>query len=153
MRISIQVEQMRRKLLLAIRSLMLWTLSTKCHNYLEQSLRSWWTWHRPRWNLLNYVIKNGNRRSYDETQYIRYVRYIGNIGYIKYTQHTSRTKGFLKSQELYLRTVGPYLRQFSLYSKSQNIIKVNLLGTYSTINIYLRRVYLHYLAQSTHSVV
>jgi len=23
------------------------TLLTKCHNYLERSLRSWWTWHGP----------------------------------------------------------------------------------------------------------
>jgi len=40
---------------------MLRTLLDKCHNYLERSLKSWWTWHGPRWNLLNYVTKNGNR--------------------------------------------------------------------------------------------
>ena len=37
------------------------TLLTKCYNYLERSLRSWWMWHGPRWNLLSYVTKNGNR--------------------------------------------------------------------------------------------
>jgi len=49
------------------------TLSDKCHNYSEWSSRSWWTWHGPRWNLLNYVTKNGNRRSHDEYSVREYV--------------------------------------------------------------------------------
>ena len=116
---------------------MLQTLLTKCHNYLKRSLRSWQTWHGPRWNPLNHVIKISKRRSYDETQYVRYVRYVGYTTYLAYLTY-SAYKGISQKQELYLRTVGPYLIQFFLYSESQNIIKVNLLGTYSTINTYLK---------------
>jgi len=47
---------------------------------------------------------------------------------------------------MYLKDRSPYLDSSFPYNKSQNTIKVNLLGTYSTINISLRRVYLHYLA-------
>jgi len=54
---------------------------------------------------------------------------------------------------MYLKDRSPYLNSSFLYSESQNIIKVNLLGTYSTINTSLRRVYLHYLAQSVYPVV
>jgi len=42
-------------------SCVLRTLLDKCHNYSGRSLRSWWTWHGPRWNLSSYVTKNGNR--------------------------------------------------------------------------------------------
>jgi len=64
---------------------MLRTLLTKYHNYSERSLRSWWTRHKPRWDLLNYVIKNSNQKSHNETQYVRYVGYIGNA---RRTEHT-----------------------------------------------------------------
>ena len=37
---------------------------------------------------------------------------------------------------IYLKDRSPYLDSSFLYSKSQNIIKVNLLGTYSTVNTY-----------------
>ena len=33
---------------------------------------------------------------------------------------------------MYLKNLSPYYRQFSPYSKSQNTIRVNLLGNYST---------------------
>jgi len=39
---------------------------------------------------------------------------------------------------MYLKDRSPYLDSSSLYSESQNIIKVNLLGTYSTVNTYLK---------------
>ena len=34
---------------------------------------------------------------------------------------------------MYLITLNPYLDSYPLYSNSQNTIKVNLLGTYSTL--------------------
>ena len=39
---------------------------------------------------------------------------------------------------MYLKDRSPYLDSFFLCSKSQNIIKVNLLGTYSIVNTYLK---------------
>jgi len=75
---------------------MLRTLLTKCHNYSERSLRSWWTWHGPRWNPLNYMTKNGNRRSHDGTQYVRYVKYARNARCTERTQHTQRTQLLLE---------------------------------------------------------
>jgi len=47
---------------------------------------------------------------------------------------------------MYLKDRSPYLDSSFPYSKSQNIIKVNLLGTYSFINTSLRYIYLYYLA-------
>ena len=47
---------------------------------------------------------------------------------------------------IYLKDRSPYLDSSFLCSKSQNIIRVNLLGTYSTVNTPLKRVCLHYLA-------
>jgi len=47
---------------------------------------------------------------------------------------------------MYLKDRSPYLDSFFPYSESQNTIKVNLLGTYFTINTPIRRVCLHYLA-------
>ena len=38
---------------------------------------------------------------------------------------------------MYLKDLSPYRRQFSPYSKSQNIIGVNLLGNYSTSYYYI----------------
>jgi len=74
------------------------TLLDKCHNYLERSLRSWWTWHRPQWNLLNHVTKNGNRGHMIShmTLYAVYAVY-GLYAYIIYITRTSHTKGFLRS--------------------------------------------------------
>ena len=54
---------------------------------------------------------------------------------------------------MYLKDRSPYLDSSFPYSKSQNIIKVNLLGTYSTVNTPLRRVCLYYLALSAYPVV
>ena len=54
-----------------------------------------------------------------------------------------RIKGFLRSQDLYLKIVNLYLRQSSLCSKSQNIIKVNLLGKYSIIWKLVVYIYLY----------
>ena len=75
------------------------TLLDKCHNYSERSLRSWWTWHGPRWNLLNHVIKNGNRRSHDRSyDVIRSIRSIRRERpRIICITRTSRIKGFLRS--------------------------------------------------------
>ena len=39
---------------------------------------------------------------------------------------------------IYLKDRSPYLDNSFLYSESQNIIKVNLLGIYSTVNTYLK---------------
>jgi len=39
---------------------------------------------------------------------------------------------------MYLKDRSPYLDSSSPFSKSQNITRVNLLGTYSTINTYLK---------------
>jgi len=47
---------------------------------------------------------------------------------------------------VYLKDRSPYLDSSFPYSESQNIIRVNLLGTYSTINTSLRYICLHYLA-------
>ena len=42
---------------------------------------------------------------------------------------------------MYLKTYNLYLDSpFTLYNKSQNIIRVNLLGTYSTVQLYLSLV-------------
>ena len=55
------------------------------------------------------------------------VYYISYIPYIPYV-----VKGFLRRTDVYLRrTIVPTI-QFSLYSNSQNIIRVNLLGNHST---------------------
>ena len=104
---------------------MLRTLLVKCYNYSERSLKSQQTQHGPQQNLLNYITRNGKRGYMTYSTYLKYIIY----SRTKRTQRTQHTKGFLRSQELYLRTVSPYLRQFSLCSKSQNTIKVNLLGT------------------------
>ena len=42
---------------------------------------------------------------------------------------------FLGVQVVYLKDYSPYLKQFSPCSKSQNITRVNLLGTYSIIKL------------------
>ena len=47
---------------------------------------------------------------------------------------------------MYLKDRSPYLNSSFPCSESQNTIKVNLLGTYSTVNTYIRRVCLYYLA-------
>jgi len=47
---------------------------------------------------------------------------------------------------VYLKDHSPYLDSSFPCSESQNTIEINLLGTYSTINTSLKRVYLHYLA-------
>jgi len=47
---------------------------------------------------------------------------------------------------MYLKDRSPYLDSSFLCSESQNTIKINLLGTYSTVNTPLRCIYLHYLA-------
>jgi len=47
---------------------------------------------------------------------------------------------------MYLKDRSPYLDSFFPCSESQNIIKINLLGTYFTVNTSLRHVCLHYLA-------
>jgi len=39
---------------------------------------------------------------------------------------------------MYLKDRSPYLDSSFPYSKSQNIIEINLLGTYSIINTYLK---------------
>ena len=39
---------------------------------------------------------------------------------------------------IYLKDRSPYLNSSFLYSESQNIIRVNLLGSYSTVNTYLK---------------
>jgi len=39
---------------------------------------------------------------------------------------------------MYLKDRSPYLNSSFPYSESQNIIGVNLLGTYSTVNTYLK---------------
>ena len=46
-------------------------------------------------------------------------------------------RGFLRSTVVYLKDLSPYYRQFSPYSKSQNIIGVNLLGNHSTSCYYV----------------
>ena len=70
------------------------TLLDKCHNYSEQSLRSWWTWHGPRWNLLSHVTKNGKRSHVigHMMLYMLYVVYIGNVHvyYIYHVHHVQR---------------------------------------------------------------
>ena len=71
----------------------------------------------------------------------------------EYTQYTSMyntyntyliyKRGFLRSIVIYLKDLSPYRRQFSPCSKSQNTIRVNLLGNYSTSYYYI--VVLSYL--------
>ena len=46
---------------------------------------------------------------------------------------------------IYLKDRSPYLDSSFLCNKSQNIIKVNLLGTYSTVNTYFK-IYLSTLS-------
>jgi len=63
-----------------------------------------------------------------------------------YTKRTKRTKHtyiltylvITIGGVIYLKDRSPYLDSSFLYSESQNIIRVNLLGTYSTINTYLK---------------
>ena len=55
------------------------------------------------------------------------VYYIPYVPYIPYV-----VKGFLRRTDVYLRRTIVPTRQFSLCSNSQNIIRVNLLGNYST---------------------
>ena len=57
-------------------------------------------------------------------------------------------RGFLRSMVVYLKDLSPYYRWFSPYSKSQNIIGVNLLGNHSTSYCYVVNLFLPiYLAQ------
>ena len=48
-----------------------------------------------------------------------------------------RAKGFLRRKVVYLKDHNPYSRQFSFCSKSQNTIRVNLLGNHSTSCYYI----------------
>ena len=52
------------------------------------------------------------------------------VPYVPYIPHVA--KGFLRRIDVYLRRTIVPTRQFSLYSDSQNIIRVNLLGNHST---------------------
>ena len=52
------------------------------------------------------------------------------VPYVPYILHV--VKGFLRRMDMYLRRTTVPTRQFSLYSNSQNIIRVNLLGNHST---------------------
>jgi len=116
---------------------MLRTLLTKCHNYSERSLRSWWTWHGPRWNLLNHVTENSNWGHMTRSHVLNVLNVLNVLMYWTYWTY-SRTQSLLWAGVMYLKDRSPYLDSSSLYSKSQNTIKVNLLGTYSTINTYLK---------------
>ena len=51
--------------------------------------------------------------------------------------HLIYKRGFLRSMVVYLKDLSPYRRQFSPYSESQNTIRVNLLGNYSTSYYYV----------------
>jgi len=84
------------------------------------------------------VTENSNQRSYDGTQYVSMWEY-GRTDVLIYSVITI-------GGVMYLKDRNPYLDSSFLCSKSQNIIKVNLLGTYSTINTPLRYICLHYLA-------
>jgi len=46
-------------------------------------------------------------------------------------------RGFLRRIIVYLKDLSPYRRWFSPYSKSQNTIRVNLLGNHSTSCYYV----------------
>ena len=46
---------------------------------------------------------------------------------------------------VYLKDLSPYRRQFSPYSESQNIIRVNLLGNHSTSYYYIVKIVLTYI--------
>ena len=119
---------------------MLRTLSTKCHNYSEQSLRSWWTWHRPRWNQLSHVTKNGKRSHM--TTYPTYSTYQAYqcTSLLNVLTYSVITIGGV----MYLKDRSPCLDSPSLYSKSQNTIKINLLGTLLH-NQYFYKTYLSIL--------
>ena len=54
-------------------------------------------------------------------------------------------RGFLRSIVVYLKDLSPYYRQFSPYSESQNIIRVNLLGNHSTSYYYVVKTVLTYI--------
>ena len=112
---------------------MLRTLSTKCHNYSERSLRSWWTWHGPRWNLLNHVTKNGNRGHMIGNSVRAWGSVRGNVTYSTSATY-SRTQSLLWAGVMYLKDRSPYLDSSSPCSESQNTNGVNLLGTYSTVD-------------------
>jgi len=116
---------------------MLRTLLTKWHNYSERSLRSWWTWHGPRWNLLNHVTKNGNWGHMIENSVCAWSSVRGNVIYPTSATYL-RTQSLLWAGVIYLKDCSPYLDSSSPYSESQNIIRVNLLGTYSTVDTYLK---------------
>jgi len=75
------------------------TLLDKCHNYLERSLRSWWTWHRPQWNLLSHVTKN-SKQSHMMDHMILYAVYAvyGLYAHVQHVQHVHHVQeGFLRS--------------------------------------------------------
>ena len=73
--------------------------------------------------------------------YIVYAGYAvyAHIYYVHYVPYVQG--GFLRSTDVYLKDHSPYLDSSLPCSKSQNIIRVNLLGNYST-SYYL--VLLHY---------
>jgi len=105
-------------------------------------------WHGPRWNLLNHVTKNGNRGHMTEVQYVYEVQYIGTQTYLTSATYP-RTQSLLWAGVMYLKDRSPYLNSSFPCSESQNIIEVNLLGTYSTINTYLK-IYLSILLSLIH---
>ena len=72
----------------------------------------------------------------------QYAMYLVNIMYLASIMYPVITIGGV----MYLKGPQSLPRQFLPCSESQNIIRVNLLGTYSTINTSLKRVYLYYLA-------
>jgi len=77
--------------------------------------------HGPRWSLLNYMTKNGNRRLYNGTQYISMWER-GRTNVLMYPVITIEGVMYLKDRS-------PYLDSSFLCSESQNTIRVNLLGT------------------------
>jgi len=57
--------------------------------------------------------------------------------YNTYNTYLIYKRGFLRSTDVYLKDYSPYLDSSFPYSKSKNIIRVNLLGNHSTSYYYV----------------
>jgi len=83
------------------------------------------------------MTKNGKQSHIMEVQYIRNIKDIRNVIYLDSDTY-QYTQSLLWVGVIYLKDRSPYLNSSFPYSESQNTIKINLLGTYSTVNTYLK---------------
>ena len=102
----------------------------------ESAAASWLIQARSRIDPVELCNEEWQPRSHNVIYVICVICIIYGTEYIEHT-YLIYKRGFLRSTVVYLKDLSPYCRQFSPYSKSQNTIRVNLLGNHSTSYYYV----------------